>query len=572
MPIHNAEIAEALEQIADLLEIEGANTFRVRAYRNAAQSVETMSRSLAELVEAGEDLTGIPGVGKDLASKIDEFVTTGTIEQLEVLKARTPPGLAQLLKVAGLGPKRVRTLYEELEITSLEGLRQAAANGAIRELYGFGRKTEQAILEDLERRAGEEQRYLLFRAEHTAEPLVAYLKDGEAIERVTVVGSYRRRKATVGDLDLIASGADHAAVIRHFLAYEDVEDILAHEEHHSAVTFRSGMEVSLWSVPREQYGAALILYTGGDEHRSALRALAREKGLSLDERGLFRGDERVAGPKEEELYAALDLAWIPPELREGRGELEAARAETLPHLVTLEDVRGDLQMHTQASDGRATLEEMARAARELGYAYVAITDHSAYLAVVQGLDAEGLCKRIDEIEALNEQFEDFRILKSIEVDILEDGTLDMPDDVLERLDICVCAVHSHFNLSEEKQTERIVRAMDNPNFNVLAHPTGRRIGERPPYAVDVEQVLRAARERGCYLELNAQPNRLDLNDVHARMAKELGVKLAISTDAHDVTALQRMRFGVDQARRAWLEPEDVLNTRSWEELRELLKR
>jgi DNA polymerase (family 10) len=574
LPIHNSEIAEIFYRLADLLEIEGANQFRVRAYRNAARTIAEHPRSMADMLAAGEDLTELDGIGEELARKIEQIVQTGTLTQLEEVEHRTPAELTEMLRISGLGPKRVQTIYRELGITSLDELERAAETGQIRELHGLGEKTEQKILQDLERRRErqEEKRTRLDVAEELAEPLVAYLAQIEEVERVEVAGSYRRKKETVGDLDILAISESGEDVINRFVAYEDVDEVISKGKTRSTVVFRSGLQVDLRVVPEESHGAALLYFTGSKAHNIVLRDMALDQGLKINEYGVFEGEERIAGETEEEIYALFDMSYVEPELREDRGEIEAAQKGQLPQLVRLEDIRGDLQVHTQASDGRATLEEMARVAQDRGYDYLAITDHSKYIGVTRGLDAEGLARHIEEIERLNEEMETLLLLKSVEVDILEDGSLDLPDDILERLDLTICAIHSRLDLPREKQTERIIRAMDNAHVNILAHPTGRRIGERAPYDVDMEQVMKAALERGCFLEVNAQPERLDLDDVYAKMAKEMGLKLAISTDAHSVNELTLMRFGIYQARRGWLEAADVLNTRSWTELERLLKR
>jgi DNA polymerase (family 10) len=572
LPVTNTEISNIFNQMADLLEIEGANPFRVRAYRRAARTVSGYTHSMAELVREEEDLTELSGIGEDLSAKIKEIVETGRLAKLEEVKSRTPADLTRMLNVAGLGPKRVKALYKELGISTLAELEQAAAEGRIQELHGLGEKIEQQILKDLQREDRQDDRVRIDVAEEIIHPLVRYLRSLEGVERVEVAGSYRRRKETVGDLDLLTTSDRGKEISDRFVNYEDVVNVLSQGETRSTVEFRSGMQVDLRVVPEESYGAALFYFTGSKEHNIAIRNLALDQGLKVNEYGVFREEERVAGESEAGIYDLLGLAYIEPELREDRGEIEAAQKGTLPDLVTLEEIRGDLQCHTEASDGKATLREMAEAAQALGYDYLAITDHSAYIGIVQGLDEEGLAAQIEEIDRLNEALEGFRLLKAIEVDIMENGDLDLSDAILARLDLRVCAIHSKFNLSREAQTERIIRAMDNPYFNILAHPTGRRIGKRAPYAVDMERVLDAAQERGCFLEINAQPERLDLDDVAARMAKERGVKLAISTDAHRPAALDLMRYGVDQARRGWLEAEDVLNTYRWEALKGLLRR
>ena len=572
MPVYNSDVARIFNQIADLLEIGGGNEYRVRAYRDAARTIATLSSSVADMVAEDEDLTELEGIGDSMAGKITEIVKTGGLKQLEEIEQRTPPALADMLNISGLGPKRVRAIYENLGVTSLEGLKAAAEQGRIRDLEGFGETIEQKIVADLAQAEAEETRTRLDVAEELTEPLVGYLREIEGIQRVIVAGSYRRRKETVGDLDILATGRDSGHIIDRFVAYEDVAEVVSQGETRSTVMLRTGLQVDLRVVADESYGAALLYFTGSKAHNITLRNMALDQDLKINEYGVFQDEARVAGETEAEIYGLFDLPYIVPELREDRGEIEAAREGNLPQLVALEDIQGDLQMHTDASDGHNTLEEMARAAKRRGYAYIAITDHSTHVAVTQGLDAEALARRVDEIDRLNDELDGIRILKGIEVDILKDGSLDLPDEALEKLDLVIGSVHVNFDLSREKQTERIIRAMDNPHFNILAHPTGRKIGERDPYEVDVERLMEAALERGCFLEINASPKRLDLDDVYCKMAREMGLKLAISTDAHRVSELAYMRFGVGQARRGWLEPGDVLNTRPWEDLRELLER
>lgn len=572
MPVHNSDVAELFSQVADLLEIEGANPFRVRAYRDAARTIATLSENVADMVEKGKDLTELPGIGEDLAGKIQEIVRTGELGQLAEIEQRTPPELAEMMKVPGLGPKRVRALYEQLGVTSLDGLEEAAKKLKIRDLEGFGVKTEQKILEELQHQRQKEKRTKLNVAEEFVEPVAGYLRELPGVRRVEVAGSYRRRKETVGDLDILATGEHGGKIIEGFVQYEDVEEIVSQGETRSTVLLRHGLQVDLRVVAEESYGAALLYFTGSKAHNIVLRNMALDRGLKINEYGVFEGEERVAGETEEAIYGLLDLDWIPPELREHRGEIQAAQEGRLPRLIELEDLRGDLQCHTQASDGHATLEEMARAAQDRGYEYLAITDHSQHIAVTGGLDADRVVQQMEEIDRLNEQLKGITLLKGIEVDILQDGSLDLPDEVLKRLDLTICAVHSHFGLSQDKQTERIIRAMDNPYFSILAHPTGRLIGEREPYDVDMERLIEAAVERGCYMEVNAHPSRLDLDDVYSKMAQEKGLKVAISTDAHSANELGYLRFGVGQARRGWLEAKDVLNTKSRGELKKLLKR
>ena len=572
MPVHNADVAGIFEKMADLLDIQGANAFRVRAYRNAARSVGELPRSVASMVEDGADLTKLPGIGKDLAQKIEEIVETGTLSDLETLEGKVPESLATLLDIEGLGPKRVHAIHDALGITTLEELKAAAEAGRLRELEGFGAKTEEKILKEIETRGAEERRFKRPIAEQMAEPLRGYLADVKGVKQVTVAGSYRRCKDTVGDLDILVACTKKSPVMDRFVAYEDVAEVRSHGSTRSTVILKSGLQVDLRVLPQVSYGAALHYFTGSKAHNIAVRQRGVDRGYKVNEYGVFKGDERIAGKTEEEVYAAVDLPYIEPVLRENRGEIEAAETEKLPTLVELADIRGNLHTHSKASDGKYTIREMAEAAKERGYEYLAITDHSQAVRVANGLDAKRLAKQIEEIDRLNDELEGIRVLKSIEVDIMEDGSLDLGDDILKELDLAVASVHSHFNLSGDKQTERVLRAMDNRHFTIFGHPTGRLMGERPAYDIDLERIIEAAAERGCILEVNAQPDRLDLDDVHCKMAKEAGVKVSIATDAHSVTQLDLMRYGVDQARRGWLEAGDVVNTRPWTDLKTLLRR
>lgn len=572
MPVHNVEIAQTLTKLADLLEIEGANVFRVRAYRNAAHLVENLPRSVADMVVAKEDLSALPGIGDALALKMKEIVETGHLRALEREEKQVPTTLSDLMKISGLGPRRVHELYEKLKITDLASLEHAVRKGKLRTLDGFGEKTETRIREYLHRKTQTGNRALLVMAEQLVESLLKTLRGVKGVKRVVPAGSFRRRQETVGDVDILATCADSAEIMRRFVGYEDAAEVIAHGETRSSVILRSGLHVDLRVVPEECYGAALHYFTGSKAHNIAIRARGVKAGLKINEYGVFRGEARVGGATEHEVYAAVQLPFIEPELREDRGEIEAAEKGQLPKLVTLADIRGDLQSHSTATDGQAGITEMTKAARKRGYEYLAITDHSKRMNMVHGLNATRLAQQIREIDRLNEKLSGFRILKSIEVDILENGELDLADDILKELDIVVGAVHSLFTLSREKQTERIVRAMDNPCFHIFAHPSGRLIGERDAYEVDLERLLHAAKERGCFMELNAHPMRLDLNDTYCRMARELGVKIAISTDSHNPLSLDFMRFGVGQARRGWLEKDDVLNTRPWSALQKLLRK
>ncbi len=572
MPVHNSDVAEIFNRMADLLELEGANQFRIRAYRSAARVVSDLPQSVADMVKREQDLSELPGIGKDLAGKIREIVEKGSLAKLTELEGSTPRELADLMKLEGLGPKRVMILHKQLGVKTPEELREAAETGKIRELSGFGKKTERMILDGLGQIQVEKERLKLMVAEQISGPLVQYLKKSKGVKDIEVAGSYRRRKETVGDLDILVTCRKESNVMDRFVDYEDVDKVLSKGKTRSSVALQSGFHVDLRVVPQVSYGAALHYFTGSKDHNIAVRKLAVQQHFKINEYGVFKEKKRVAGRTEEEVYRKVGLHYIDPELRENWGEIEAARINGLPELINLEDIRGDLHVHTTETDGRNSLDDMVKAAKNHGYEYLAITDHSQRVSMAHGLDKKRLAKRIKAIDRLNGRMKGIVILKSVELDILEDGSLDLPDDILKELDLTVCAVHYNTKLSRQKQTERIIRAMDNPFFNILAHPSGRLIKERAPYDLDLEQLMEAAKQRGCLMELNAHPDRLDLTDRYCKMAKEMGLKIVISTDAHSITDLEFMRFGVYQARRGWLEKEDVLNTRSLKEVKKLLKR
>ncbi|PLW82436.1 DNA polymerase/3'-5' exonuclease PolX [Kineobactrum sediminis] len=572
MPIHNNEIADDFDRLADLLEIEGANQFRVRAYRDAARTVRNDTRNMADRIEDGEDLSEIAGIGEDLAEKIKTIVETGELPLLEEVRLRVPDALSDLMRIEGLGPKRVKALYHNLDIETIDDLKDAAENEKIQELEGFGRKTEHIIKERVERFAGAEKRTTLLVAEDIAESLVEYLKQSKGLKDIVIAGSYRRCKETVGDLDILVTAKKDSSVMKRFVDYDEVIEVILHGKTRSTVRLRSGMHVDLRVVPEVSYGSALHYFTGSKAHNIGVRKLGMKKGYKINEYGVFKNDKRIAGKTEKEVYEKVGLCYVPPELREGRGEIEAAKNNALPDLVTLNDIRGDLHCHTTATDGHNSLKKMTEAARERGYEYIAFTDHSKHVTVARGLDKKRLLKQIDAIDRLNDKLDDIVVLKSIELDILEDGSLDLPDSVLKKLDFTVCSVHYKFHLSSKKQTERILRAMDNPCFTIFGHPTGRQINEREPYQVDIEKIIKGAVERGCFLEVNANASRLDLNDDACKLAKDNGLKVAISTDAHSVSDLDFMRFGLNQARRGWMEAKDVINTLPLKKLRKLFQR
>jgi len=568
MPVQNTEIVAMFDQTADLLEIKGENQFRVRAYHRAARTIEGLPQSVRNLLSAEKDLTELPGIGKDLAGKIADIVKTGHFKLLEQLKKILPGQLGDMAALPGLGPKRVKLLYDKLKVRTLDDLRRAIKTGRLHELRGFGPTIEKKLAGALEKPMAI-KRFKLAVAEAEAEALVGFLRDGG---RVVVAGSYRRRRDTVGDLDILVTTKQGPAVGAKLTRYENVAEVLAHGPTRTTVVLRSGLQVDVRAVPEQSYGAALLYFTGSKAHNIALRSLANERDWKLNEYGLFSGKRRIAGATEEEVYKKLGLTYIPPELREDRGEIALAKANKLPHLVTVADMRGDLHVHSDWTDGTTSIEAMAAAAQARGYAYMALTDHSRRVAMAHGLDPARVSRQVRDIDKLNEKFKGFTILKGIEVDILNDGRLDLPDSILSRLDVVVASVHSFFDLAREAQTDRVVRAMENRHVSILGHPTGRLIGAREPYDIDMDRVISAAHDLGCYLEINAEPDRLDLNDIHAHAAKSKGVKVAVSTDAHSVNGFQYMRFGIDQARRGWLTADDVINTRSLAKLRKLLKR
>lgn len=572
MPIHNVDIANQLNKLADLLEIQGGNPFRVRAYHNAARYIADNPRNMAAMLSEGVHLDDLPGIGPSIAGKIKEILQTGHLSALENIEHKLPGHLAELLEIPGLGPKKVKNLHEALHINSLTDLAEAVKAHRIQGLRGFGIKTEERLAEEVLKRSNKPKRLKLYAAEQVAAPLIQYLQAIPGVKEVVIAGSYRRRCETVGDVDILVTCRKDSPVMAAFVRYEDVVHVLSQGPTRATIILRGGLQVDLRVMPQKSYGAALLYFTGSKPHNITLRTIAAQQGLKINEYGVFKGEKYIAGRTEEEIYRLFGYSYIEPELREAQGELDAARMDKLPKLVTINQIRGDLHAHTQASDGQNTIEEMALAAKARGYEYLAITDHTRHTTVAHGLDEKRYRAHLDEIDRVNAQITRIRILKSAEVDILEDGSLDLPDSVLRKMDVVICSIHARFNLSNPKQTERIIRALDNPNVNIFCHPTGRLINEREPYDVNLERVMQAALARGCYLELNAQPDRLDLNDHFCRMAKETGLKVVISSDAHKVSDLDFMRFGIDQARRAWLEADDILNTRTWNELKKLLKR
>ncbi|MGM0442482.1 MAG: DNA polymerase/3'-5' exonuclease PolX, partial [Elusimicrobiota bacterium] len=561
MPVHNTDIARIFKKTADLLEIKGDNPFRIRAYREASRTVKNLSRSISDFIDSGEELTDLPGIGKDLAGKIKDILDTGRLETLDDLEKEFPEGLTDLIKIEGLGPKKVAKLYKELDIKNPGDLKEALESEKIRELEGFGRKTAENISQGLEKLSRYEKRLKISEVEAIAKDLTDYLKKGKEVVKVKPAGSYRRKKETVGDLDIVAVVRENSDITERFLNYEDVDKIISGGDKKSSVVLKNGFQVDLRVISSQNFGAALLYFTGSKAHNIRVRKMAVEKDLKISEYGVFKDDEsRIAGETEEEVYSSIGLDYIPPELREDRGEVKESGKSNLPRLVKLEDIKGDLHIHTSKTDGRYSITEMARACRDTGYKYMAISEHTQKVTVAGGLTPDEMSGWLDKIDRVNEKFPDIEILKSAEVDILEDGSLDLPDELLDRMDVVTCSVHYNFNLPREKQTRRILKAMDNPHFNILGHPSGRLINKREPYEINMEEILKKADQKNCFMELNAHPARLDITDIYAKRAKELGIKIVISTDAHGIDELSYMRYGVGQARRGWLEKEDVLNT------------
>ena len=572
--MENLEIAKVLSQMADLLEIQDANPFRVRAYRNAARFVDGYAKPMRKLVEEESDLTDLPGIGKEMARHIHELIETGGLSVLDELAEKIPRSLIDVIELPGVGPKKAKKLWKELGVETVDELEQRAEAGDVAALDGFGEKSQDKILTGIEQFRQHRSRFKLVEADLLVQPLLEYLQESSEIERLEVAGSYRRRVETVGDIDLLAIASDAEAVMGRFTSYREVTQIQMSGSTRGRVSLQSGLEVDLRILTEPSYGAALVYFTGSKEHNIKLRKRAIERGLRLSEYGVFREDgdggaaseekdpwagEQVAGRTEKEVYATVELPWIAPELREDRGEVEAAARGELPVLVELGDMQGDLQMHSTWSDGKNSIEEMVTACAARGYEYMALTDHSKALAMTGGLDAKRIREQWKEIEEVQERHPEIRILRSQEVDILADGTLDQDDDVLEELDLVVVSVHSRFDLPAAEQTARVLTALRHPHVDVLAHPTGRLINRRPPFDLQIDEVLDCAKENGVVVELNAHPERLDLKDSHLMLARELGLKVAISTDAHRARDLDLMHYGVEQARRAWLSKADVLN-------------
>ncbi|MGB5131861.1 MAG: DNA polymerase/3'-5' exonuclease PolX [Steroidobacteraceae bacterium] len=574
MPVQNEEIARIFDEIADLLALQNENPFRIRAYQRAAQYIRGQQRQMSDRVRESADpgaaLDALPGIGADLGAKIIEIVNTGRCKALLRLRKQVPHGLLDLLRIPGFGPKRVQAVHARLGVRSRKDLERVIRTGAISKVPGFGPGLTAKVERELKAASQKKARWLRPLAAQLAEPLAAKLRVVRGVDQVILAGSYRRGRDTVGDIDLLVSADNAAAVTRALQQYRDIEQWIALGPRRVTVRLRGGLQVDVRISKPDQFGAALFYFTGSKAHNIHVRLMARERRLKINEYGVFRGSKCVAGKTEESVFTAVGLPWISPEMREDLGEIELARSGKLPELVTREDLHGDLHSHTDASDGQESLEAMVGAARAAGLEYLAITDHSKYLGVVHGLDVRRLRRQMDAIDMLNGKLRGITLLKGVEVDILEDGSLALPDAFLAEMDVVVASIHSHFDLGGQKQTRRVLRAMEHRAFSILGHPSARLIGERRPIELDMERICAAAKSRPCYLELNGMPERLDLDDAHCRLAREHGVLISIASDAHSGAQFSNLDFGVTQARRGWLRAPDVLNGRRLAEVRRLL--
>jgi DNA polymerase (family X) len=561
--MENKEIARIFSETADLMEISGEDPFRVRSYRNAIRAIENLSERLEDILADPErKLTDIPSIGKGMAAHIEEISRTGELTLHREMASKYPAVALDLLKLQGLGPKGVGLLLTHFRVQSLEDVEKLCREGKLRELPRMGEKLEQKILKSIESFKRSAGRFLVNTASELAEELKQYLSHCPGVKKITPAGSLRRGKETIGDIDLLVTGGSADQIAAHFLKFPKIAEVIAQGENKISVKLKEGIQVDLRMLEPESYGAALLYFTGSKAHNVALRDKAKRMGYKLSEYGLFRisDGEKVAGRTEEEVYKKLGLAYIEPELREDNGELDAAESGHLPRLLRLEDIRGDLHMHTTATDGRCSILEMAQAAQGRGLEYIAITDHSKALAMANGMNEKRVLAQIREIRKIESRLEGFRIFAGTEVDIHQNGTLDLDDEVLAQLDVVVASVHSYMNLPAEEMTERLLRAFENPYLSIVAHPTGRLLLRREPFGFDVEKVLEEAHRKHIALEINSFPDRLDLGDHNIRLAKQKGVKLVISTDSHHTKHLEHIQYGVRMARRGWLEKKDVLNT------------
>jgi DNA polymerase (family 10) len=568
--MNNQDIANIFFHIAEILEIQGENPFKIRAYIRAAQTVESYTRELSE-VENTEKLKELPGIGEKIALKIKEIIETGKLEMYEKLKKSEFAPLIALLEVPGMGPKHVRLVYDKLGVKTIEQLEKAARKGKLRDLPGLGEKTEQNILKGIEQDRRHKERFPLGVILPKAESIVSELKKVKEVKDISLAGSLRRMKETIADVDILVASTKPKPVSDAFTKLPEVENVLSKGATKSSVVTRDGFQMDLRVVKPESYGAAMHYFTGSKAHNIRIRSLGVERGLKINEYGVYQGKRSIGGKTEEEIFKSVGLPYILPEIREDWGEIEAAQKGKLPHLIEIKDIRGDLHVHSNWTDGRSTIEEMAKAAQKSGYQYIALCDHSPTIGITNGLTPERIMRRKKEIDEENKKLIGFKVLNGAEVDIRSNGKMDFEDDILKELELVVGAVHTKFTQPKEEMTKRIIQAIENPYVHIIAHPTGRLIGKRDPYEVDMDKLLDAAKANGKIMELNAYPDRLDLNDLHCRKAKQKGVKIAISTDSHWIEHLSWIRYGIATARRGWLEPEDVINTLSLEKLLKFLK-
>ena len=569
----NREVGRVFREIADLLEIQGEPFYRTAAYRRAAEAIEKYPLPMADLHEE-DRLEEVPSVGEAIAQKIDELLRTGDLEFHRKLREKFPGGILELLSVPGVGPKSAKRFYEELGVSDVEGLEAAAKEGRIRDLAGMGAKSEERILEGIAMMRRLTDRMLLGEALPLAEEIISHLRDAAPVDQIEPAGSLRRRQATIGDLDILATSKDPEKVMDAFVGFGRVANVLAQGSSKSSVVLDNGLQVDLRVLPRERFGSLLQYFTGSKEHNVELRSLALSKGLSLSEHGFIRKKDgaEILCAEEAEVYEALGLPWIPPEMREAWGEIEAAKAGRLPELVTIDDIKGDFQCHTTYSDGQVSVREMAEAAKARGYEYVLITDHSQSLGIAGGMSPDRILEQVKEIARVNKKLKPFRVLAGCEVEVKADGSLDMPDEILAKLDMVVASTHSGLRQPREKITGRVIAAMRSPHVDLIGHPTGRLIGKREGADLDFEEVVRVAKETGTMLEINGQPDRMDLDGEHARLAREAGVTLALSTDAHSTDGFSVMHLAIATARRAWVEAGDLGNVLSWPDLQKRLKK
>jgi DNA polymerase (family 10) len=569
----NKEIARIFNEIADFLEIKGELSFKINAYRRAAQNIENLSKDISELYKE-DKLNTIPGVGKELAEKIKQFIETGKVKKHEELKAEIPAGLLEIMKVPGVGPKKAKLFYEKLKIDSIDKLEEAARSHKLSTLPGIQKKTEENILKGIEFLKRSSGRIPLGRALPLSQRIIEYLLQKKVVERAEACGSIRRRKETIGDIDILGISSDPEKAMEAFTKMEIVKEVLAKGTTKSSVIVEDNIQVDLRIVDKDSFGAALQYFTGSKEHNIKLRELAIKKGLKINEYGVFdvKTDKKIAGRDEEEVYKTIGLPWIPPEIREGGEEIELALQGKLPELVELEDIKGDLHIHSKWSDGTASIEEIATHAKEMGLKYILIADHTKGLGVAGGLDEEEISEQIKEIDSLNKKIKGVRILKGIEANIQNDGSLDVSDEVLKSLDIVIASIHHGFKNPSDVLTKRILKAIENPYVGIIAHPTGRILGERDAYEIDIDEVMSACKKNGVALEINAYPLRLDLNDILSRRAMEKGIMLSIGTDAHQIDQMSYLTYGVYVARRAWLKRDNLLNCMELEELMKYFKK